>query len=110
MYKTIDRETLKKKLDADEDFYLIEVLAEKEFNRLHIAGAEHIQFGQIGGVARKRFKPNDEIVVYCGDLECSASPTAARKLDSLGFTNVYDYEGGKADWQEAGYPMEGEEA
>jgi rhodanese-related sulfurtransferase len=110
MYSTIDRETLKKKLDNHEEIHLIEVLAEKEFQRLHIKGAEHIQFGEIGKIAKQQFNPEDEIIVYCADKECKASPTAAKKLETMGFTNVYDYEEGKKDWVEAGYPVEGNEA
>lgn len=29
-----------------------------------------------------------------------------KKLEDLGFKNVYDFEGGKKAWREAGYPME----
>ena len=36
------------------------------------------------------------------------SPRAAWRLESLGFTNVYDYEAGKADWFAAGLPREGD--
>ncbi|MDA1256946.1 MAG: hypothetical protein O3C10_03770 [Chloroflexi bacterium] len=36
------------------------------------------------------------------------SPRAAARLETLGFTNVYDYEAGKADWFAAGLPREGE--
>ena len=36
------------------------------------------------------------------------SPRAAWRLESLGFTNVYDYVGGKSDWLAAGLPVEGE--
>lgn len=110
MYGTIDAATLKQKLDSNEKLHLVEVLAEKEFKRLHIPGAEHIQFGQIAGEAKKRFQKEDEIIVYCADPECSASPTAAKKLSDIGFTNVFDFVGGKKEWQEAGFPMEGEEA
>ena len=35
------------------------------------------------------------------------SPRAAWRLESLGFQNVYDYEGGKLDWMAAGLPTEG---
>ena len=35
------------------------------------------------------------------------SPRAAWRLESLGFTNVYDYAGGKLDWLAAGLPTEG---
>jgi len=36
------------------------------------------------------------------------SPRAAWRLESLGFTEVYDYVGGKADWIAGGLPVEGE--
>ena len=36
------------------------------------------------------------------------SPSAAWRLETLGFTNVYDYVGGKANWFAAGLPREGE--
>ena len=38
------------------------------------------------------------------------SPRAAWRLESLGFTKVYDYVAGKADWAVAGLPREGEAA
>jgi predicted transcriptional regulator len=38
------------------------------------------------------------------------SPRAAWRLESLGFTQVYDYVPGKADWLAAGLPREGEAA
>jgi predicted transcriptional regulator len=38
------------------------------------------------------------------------SPRAACRLEQLGFTDVYDYVPGKADWLAAGLPREGEAA
>ena len=38
------------------------------------------------------------------------SPRAAWRLESLGFTQVYDYVAGKSDWSAAGLPVEGETA
>lgn len=35
------------------------------------------------------------------------SPRAAWRLESLGFTEVYDYAGGKANWGAFGLPLEG---
>ncbi len=35
------------------------------------------------------------------------SPRAAWRLESLGFTQVYDYTDGKLDWMAAGLPTEG---
>ena len=38
------------------------------------------------------------------------SPRAACRLELLGFTQVYDYVAGKADWLATGLPTEGEQA
>ncbi|HZD11627.1 MAG TPA: hypothetical protein VE553_09825, partial [Candidatus Binatia bacterium] len=38
------------------------------------------------------------------------SPRAAARLDSLGFTQVYDYVAGKMDWAAMGWPTEGKAA
>jgi len=35
------------------------------------------------------------------------SPRAASRLETLGFTQVYDYAAGKADWGSFGLPIEG---
>ena len=40
---------------------------------------------------------NQPIVVDCYDQACTASPTAAQKVDELGYRNVYDYEAGKME-------------
>jgi Mg/Co/Ni transporter MgtE len=36
------------------------------------------------------------------------SPRAASRLESIGFTHVYDYVAGKADWGSFGLPLEGQ--
>jgi CBS domain-containing protein len=38
------------------------------------------------------------------------SARAAWRLESLGFTEVFDYPGGKRDWAAAGFPVEGRKA
>ncbi|HYT79507.1 MAG TPA: CBS domain-containing protein [Actinomycetota bacterium] len=38
------------------------------------------------------------------------SPRAAWRLESFGFTQVYDYDAGKLDWIAAGLPSEGRDA
>jgi rhodanese-related sulfurtransferase len=103
--KALTKENLKKKLE-NESTHIIEVLKEEEYNKSHIKGAINIPLKKIGTEAKKRFSEKDEIVVYCSDYECSASPAAAKKLDSLGFKNVYHYAGGKKEWEDAGLPME----
>lgn len=106
MAKSIDRKELKEKMDRGDDFVLVEVLGPKAYKEAHIKGAINIPLENIGHKAKERFDPEQEIIVYCADKECQASPKAAKKLEAMGFKNVLNYKEGKADWQEAGYPME----
>ncbi len=103
--KTITLSDLRSKLQ-NKDVALVEVLSGEKYKKAHIKGAINIPLNKIGKEAKQRFAKDKEIVVYCSDSECTSSPTAAKKLDDLGFTNVYDFEGGKKEWEEAGYEME----
>lgn len=102
MYDTIKREKLESKLKDECGFTLIEVLAEEEYEQGHLPGAINIPLEEIGREVKDELETGREIIVYCADEDCGASPAAAEKLDNLGFENVYDYEGGKKDWIEAG--------
>lgn len=103
--KTIKRDELKEKLDNNE-VKLVDVLNEEDYNQEHIKGAINIPLERIGTEAKDKFNKDDQIVVYCSNFDCSASPAAAKKLDGLGFKNVFDYQGGKKDWKDAVLPME----
>jgi rhodanese-related sulfurtransferase len=106
MAREITAEELKAKIDRGDTFHLVETLLPQEYEKWHIPTAINIHFNKIGKEARDRFGEDDEIVVYCHDEECNASPIAAKKLASLGYHNVYEFSGGKKAWQEAGYPVE----
>jgi rhodanese-related sulfurtransferase len=103
--KNINIEELEQKL-RNEEVILVEVLDKESYEKSHIKGAINIPLKEIGAQAKKRFNKGDEIVVYCSDRECKASPSAAKKLDNLGFENVYHFKGGKKEWKESGLPME----
>ena len=110
-FATITREELKKKMDEGSEFVLIDVLGEMSYAQRHLPGAINIPGGHENFVAEVEKLVADkskEVIVYCSSFSCQASPTAAGKLVDAGFTNVVDFEGGLADWEEAGYPFEGE--
>jgi rhodanese-related sulfurtransferase len=103
--KLITRQELKAKLDQDDDFKLVMVLREYAFNAKHIPGSLHIFNPK---EVREVLDPNDEIIVYCSGPDCHASVDAFYILREMGYTNVRRYAGGILDWEEAGYPLEGE--
>jgi rhodanese-related sulfurtransferase len=47
---------------------------------------------------------NAEIVLYCRSGRMST--IAAEKLVSLGYTNIWNLDGGMVEWEQAGYPIE----
>ncbi len=49
--------------------------------------------------------PDTPIVLYCNDIYCGASALAASKAYKLGYTNLYKYPGGIADWKEKNLPL-----
>ena len=103
--ETIDREELKAKLDRGDDFKLVMALHDWAFRAMHIPGSIHYQSVED---ALEGLDVNDEIVVYCSNVDCVASQFAYRGLVENGYTNVRRYSGGLADWQSAGLPLEGE--
>ena len=99
----ISREELKTKLDRGDDFKLVMTMGEFAFNTAHIPGSLNISSQDQG---EGLISPDDEIVVYCSNEACTASPAAYHFLMSKGFKNVRRYAGGVADWQAAGYLLE----
>ena len=101
----ISREELKKKLDKGEDFKLVFVLGEWHYRAKHIPGSLHIDTPERGIELLNR---SDEIIVYCSNVRCAASIYAYNLLVRNGYKNVRRYAGGLEDWEDAGYPLEGE--
>ena len=52
--------------------------------------------------------PEYKIVVYCSGDPCPAGECAYYLLTQRGYKHVRRYAGGIADWEEAGYPIEGD--
>lgn len=103
---TITTEELEQLKESGKPFKLVDVLSTEHFQDEHIQGAVNLPLENIASEAMNRFDMEEEIVVYCKDENCSASPKAAAKLESIGFQNVRDYEGGLKAWKEAGNKVE----
>ncbi len=103
--KTISREELKQKLDRKDDFRLVMALAEWAYQARHIPGSINFATAR---EALQSLKKDEEIIVYCSDEACIASKAFGQLLERSGYTHVTHYAGGLADWEQAGYPLEGE--
>ena len=103
----ICREELKEKLDRKDDIKLVMVLGDWQFRAMHIPGSLNISAPEI---AHELLDLDDEVVVYCSNPACAASVIAYTQLVDHGYKHVRRYAGGISDWEEAGYPVEGEMA
>lgn len=106
----ISKEKLFEMLENEENFTLVEVLSEEDFRKGHLPSAINIPVDTLETQASERLPDKSKrVVVYCGSFLCTASTGAARALQSMGYTDVLDYKGGKKDWRDAGLPLaEGE--
>jgi rhodanese-related sulfurtransferase len=100
----ISREELKEKLDREDKFKLVNALGEWAFNAKHIPGSLNISNIQD---AKKTLVPDEDIVIYCSNPVCIASIVGYQLLTRMGYNKVRRYAGGIADWEQAGYPLEG---
>ena len=91
----IDVKELKRKMDAKEDFYLLDVREPNEFKIGRIPGSTLIPLGEVP--QRYQEIPQDkEIVVHCKMGGRSAK--AAAFLRQQGFKSVKNLKGGILDW------------
>jgi rhodanese-related sulfurtransferase len=102
--RTISREELKAKLDTGDDLKLVMALNRWAFDAKHIPGSLHFDTPEqlYAGLA-----PDDEVIVYCSNVDCLASVALYRDLVKRGYRNVRRYAGGLLDWEDPGLPLVG---
>lgn len=97
MYNLITKQELKELIASKESFTLLDVRGEDEWKEGHIDGSilmPHwfVSLKIADAVADKQSK----IVTYC--LSGGRSAVAAKTLDDLGYTNVWNLEGGYSEF------------
>ena len=96
---------VKRRVDAGENFMLIDVREDNEWAQGHLPGALHLGKGIIERDIEQRVPQTDaKLVLYCGGGFRSA--LAAESLQKMGYTNVESMDGGWKGWRDAGLPTE----
>lgn len=97
--KKITHELLRAKIDEKAKFVLLETAPSEEFEVSHLPGAKNLPIADIEGRASDVIPAKDSrVVVYGTGSDSDGSKKAARKLVSMGYTKVYRFAGGKAEW------------
>ena len=96
---------VRRKQEAGELFYFIDVREDSEWLKGRASGAIHLWKGIIERDIEHAVPYHDaEIILYCGGGFRSA--LAGDALQQMGYTNVISMDGGWTRWRELGYPTE----
>jgi rhodanese-related sulfurtransferase len=94
--KVITAREAKEMMDTLEEFTIVDVREQYEYDAGYIDGAVLVSLGSIEDLAPELLPDKNEILfIYCRSGRRSAE--AAGKLRELGYLNIYDF-GGIIDW------------
>ena len=89
---------------ANKDIQLIDVRKPDEFASGHIENAVNMNFYDEDFEAQiKNLDKDKDVYIYC--RSGGRSGKAAKQLEELGFTKVYDLEGGILNWEKQNLPL-----
>lgn len=99
-FKTITNTEFEAKVNATTNAQLIDVRTEDEFKNGYIEKAKNINWNGDNFVSEvSKLNKSKPVFVYC--LSGGRSSAASQKLIDLGFTDVYNMQGGILQWKNA---------
>ena len=103
--RTISRDELRKQIASNPDLKLVMAGSDWAFRAKHLPGSLHFHTPEQALAALAK---DDDVVVYCSNIDCHASLSIYQKLVEHGYSKVRHYAGGLLDWEAASLPLEGE--
>ncbi|HEX8878519.1 MAG TPA: rhodanese-like domain-containing protein [Candidatus Acidoferrum sp.] len=101
--KETDVADVKRRLEAGEEFVLVDTREDSEWANGHIPGAIHLGKGIIErDIEQAVPDTKTKLILYCGGGFRSA--LAAETLQRMGYSNVESMDGGWKGWVSAGLP------
>lgn len=102
--QTITVKELNERINASEQLNILDVREPEEYAEFHIGG-KLVPLGKIQSMQVEDLEDwkDKEVIVYCRSGKRSL--TACMFLETLGFTNVKNLEGGMLSWQEQQGPV-----
>lgn len=103
MARLMSSTELYQRMEGTDDFVLVDVVANNQFNEEHIPNAINIPLEALSEIAPTQLNKNQRIIVYGASHENEESSRAAAILEQLGYRKVSDFDGGLNAWKRAGY-------
>lgn len=99
----LDAKSFSEKIHNKEEVQLVDVRTPEEFKEQHIDNATNVNWNDANFEQQvSNLDKSKPVYVYCKSGGRSAKATA--KLSEMGFTNVYELDGGILSWNEAKMP------
>ena len=90
--------------DAPDGLVVLDIRTPEEFNEVRIAGATNVDYYATDFANQlDTLDKNDPYVMYC--RSGNRTSDAVKTMKELGFTEVYEIDGGIVNWYESGYPV-----
>ena len=100
--ETIPAVSFAEKIKATPKAQILDVRTPEEYTSGHIENADNINWNSDSFIAKTdKYDKSKPVFVYC--MSGGRSRQASDKLHELGFTEVYDLEGGIMKWNRAGF-------
>ena len=95
-YQQVDAETAKELIDTEDDYVILDVRTQAEYDESHIPGAILIPHDTVATAAEDALPDKGQLIlVYC--RSGNRSKQASQALVDLGYTNVVEF-GGINSW------------
>ena len=105
-YPQMNAEQLNNELATNKDLVVVNVLGKEHYDDCHITNSINIPRDELRA-KEHLLDRGKKTVLYCAHYDCKASKEAFEILKSLGFKNMFLYEGGTKEWREKGFETEG---
>ncbi len=105
--KYITAKEIKKLMDTNQKFVLLDCRSQASYDVEHIAQAQNILWSEVPNIALAAIPDKKTMLITsCSSITCDASLKCYEELAKLGYTNIYEYPGGLAEWITQGYPTQ----
>lgn len=97
---------LSARVESDTGPLLLDCRAEEYWLWETIPGSKNLRWKEIGTRASDVLpNKNEQIVTFCQSFLCPASQRAYAELESLGYSNLWEFSGGVEEWRTRGGPL-----
>ena len=102
--KEITTQELFELMKSNKPFILLDCRGVDYFNWEHLPNAVNLRWKYVEDKASKLLPSKDKLIITsCDGFTCNSSIRCYKNLVKMGYTNIFEYSGGLADWKAHGH-------